>query len=286
MVDSTPPTSSKPDSTAWPAGALGALRDGLAVLRNFDQLLRSIRVGPKALTKVIPDVHTSCGGLRSATRTILDEIELALPEGSGTIGFLWRFMSPRVDELEQELAQAVHRQMNAKHRLALQRSVVGLAADLDTARALIDLLANSAWGSRVWLNIDELIHQSAQAVEPGLQRLPPVLATLVGPPQATELLVNTHAALALVALVVSKVASLGQQVHPNIVIEADRNACRIRVDASPSLGREVLVARRRIVGPTMACVSLAANALGARIEYAEDVTTVGLVSPHVRAGTS
>ena len=286
MAETTPSLQSRPDSTEWPAGALGALRDALAVLRNFDQLLRSIRVGPRALTKVVPDVHTSCSALRNAARALLDELSLALPGGSDTIELLWSFMVPRVDELERELAVAIHRTMNAKHRLALQRVVVSLAADLDTSRALIDLLANSLWGPRVWLNVDELIRQSAQAIEPGLQRLPPVQATLAGSPQAAELLVNTRAALALVALAVSRVATLGQKARPHIVVEVDTNACHIQVDVSQGPGREVLVARRRVVGPTMPCVALAAQSLGSHIEYVDDVASVGLVSSQVRASAS
>jgi hypothetical protein len=82
------------------------------------------------------------------------------------------------------------------------------------------------------------------------------------------------------------VAALGQKSRPHIVVEADTNACHIHVDVSPDPGRHVLVARRRIVGPTMACVSLAAQSLGFHTEYAEDAAAVGLVSSQVRADAS
>lgn len=284
MAEKTPSWQQTPSSAAWSVGALGALRDALAVLRNFDQLLRSTRVGPKALGRVIPDVHASCGGLRNAARTLLDELNVALPNGAEAIEAVWHFMNPRVTELERELAAASSRAVNAKHRLALERAVVGLSADLDTARALIDLLGNSTWGPRVWLNTFELLHQSSQAFEPGPQRLAPVRATLLDPLRSAELLVNARAALALLAILVSSVQVRNHKARPCIVVRTEDAECRIRIGVPEGPGREVLVARRRLVEPTMACVSLAAQSMGSQIQCGEHASFVDLVSSHFRAG--
>ena len=94
------------------------------------------------------------------------------------------------------------------------------------------------------------------------------------------------AALALVAIIVSRVSVHHQQIRPHIRVQAETSECRIHVGEPEGPGREVLVARRRLVGPTMACVSLAARSMGSLIECSEDTSSVDLVSSHCRAGAS
>ena len=277
MADRTPSRQLASDGGDWPVGSLGALRDALAVLRNLDQLLRSIKVGPKALAMVIPDVHASCSGLSTSTRTLLDALNGALPDALPATDALWRFMVPRVQRLEQELADAQGRPVNAKQRLSLQKSVVTLAGDLDSSRALIDLLGNAAWGARVYLNLVELVNQTAQSVEPGLQRLAPIAATVRAPHTPVELLVNTHASLALVAMAVSVVQNSRPRVRPHVLITADGDERRIQVTSEESSGQDLVVARRRIVEPTQICMAAAAQAMGARVQASEDGTQVSLI---------
>ena len=266
------PTSSRdatPDSSTWPVRPFGALRDALAVLRNLDQLLRSLRVGPKALATVLPEVHASCGVLLVSARALVDEVRVALPGGDGPLDTLWHFIEPRVHQLEHELAEAQKRPMSAKYRLGLQRTLVSLAGDLDAARALVDLLGNAVWGARVWLSPVELVNQSSQSAEPILQRLPPLDSSLVVSGPGGELLVNARAALALVAIGVNWVAAEDSSATPVVSIVSGDTQCRIGIRQGGGFGEPLVVARWRIIEPTMACLAVAARAIDANIESTE-----------------
>jgi hypothetical protein len=267
----TPSRDAPPDSSTWPVRPFGALRDALAVLRNLDQLLRSLRVGPKALATVLPEVHASCGILLVSAGALLDEVRVALPGGDEAVDTLWRFIEPRVERLEHELAEAQKRPMSAKYRLGLQKTLVSLAGDLDAARALVDLLGNAVWGARVWLSPVEIVNQSSQSAEPVLQRLPPVDASLVVSGPSGELLVNARAALALVAIGVNWVAAADSSVPPVVSIASGDAQCRIGIRQGAGTGEQLAVARWRIIDPTMACLSAAARAIGASIEATERV---------------
>jgi hypothetical protein len=267
------PTSSQdatPDSSTWPVRPFGALRDALAVLRNLDQLLRSLRVGPKALATVLPEVHASCGVLLVSAKALLDEVRVALPGDDEAVDALWHFIEPRVHQLEHELAEAQKRPMNAKYRLGLQRTLVSLAGDLDAARALVDLLGNAAWGARVWLSPVELVNQSSQSAEPVLQRMPLLRASLNVSGPGGELLVNARAALALVVIAVNSVAAEDSSGPPVISIVSGDTQCRIGIQRGGSTGAPLFVARWRIIEPTLACLAVAARAIGANVESTEN----------------
>jgi hypothetical protein len=267
----TPSRDAAPDSSTWPVKPFGALRDALAVLRNLDQLLRSLRVGPKALAAVLPEVHASCGVLLVSAEALLGEVRNALPGGEDAVDTLWHFIEPRVRQLEQELAEAQKRPMSAKYRLGLQKTLVSLAGDLDAARALVDLLGNAVWGARVWLSPVELVNQSSQSAEPVLQRLPPLDASLVVSGPGGELLVNARAALALVAIGVNWVMAADSRLSPVVSIVSGDTQCRIGIGQGGGMGEPLVVARWRIVEPTMACLAVAARAIGANIESTHDV---------------
>lgn len=274
MGSPTPSREATPDSSAWPVRPFGALRDALAVLRNLDQLLRSIRVGPKSLAAVLPEVHASCGVLLVSARALLDDVRVVLPGGDEAVAALWMFIEPRVRQLEHELAEAQKHPMNAKYRLGLQKTLVALAGELDAARALVDLLGNAAWGARVWLGPVELVNQSAQSADPVLQRLPFVDTLLVVDGPGGELLVNARVALALVAIGVNRVAAVDPNALPLVSITSGDTQCRIGIGHGRGIGEHLSVARWRIIEPTMACMTVAARAIDANVESTEDGTAL------------
>ncbi|MBN1611603.1 MAG: hypothetical protein JW940_33520, partial [Polyangiaceae bacterium] len=145
-----------------------------------------------------------------------------------------------------------------------------LAGDLDAARALVDLLGNAVWGARVWLGPVELVNQSSQSPEPVLQRLPPLDASLVVSGPSGELLVNARAALALVAIGVNWVAAAHSSTLPVVSIVSGDTQCRIGIRQGGGTGEPLAVARWRIIEPTMACLAVAARAIGANVESTEN----------------
>src|SRR6188508_1032261 len=103
MPNGSPP-SSRPylDENPSLAEARATLRDALGALGNLDQLLRSLRVGPKAISAVLPDVLDSCGPAERATRELLNATGTRL--GSTTaVTELEHFFTPRFEELQHSI---------------------------------------------------------------------------------------------------------------------------------------------------------------------------------------
>src|SRR3954467_15248088 len=105
MQSGKPPPESRSDplGTAELNAARGTLREALSALRNFAELLHSVRVGSKAIISVLPDVAAGCAPMRAtvdgllaavAGRTDLAEASLALQN----------YFASRLLHLDQELA--------------------------------------------------------------------------------------------------------------------------------------------------------------------------------------
>jgi hypothetical protein len=107
MPSGKPPPESRTDSlgSAELDAARGTLREALSALRNFAELLHSVRVGSKALISVLPDVAAGCAPMRATVESLLDAVaaqsELALASNE-----LRAYFVPRLALLDRELAAA------------------------------------------------------------------------------------------------------------------------------------------------------------------------------------
>jgi hypothetical protein len=187
--------------------ARGTIRDALGGLHNLRQLLRSVRVGPKALSAVIPDVQASCVPLTQAVRRLLMGLPAFMPEGSGAD--LEQFVGPRIDELESTLGTLGRRRrsaLKASERLELERVVSAIASDLGTALNLLDVLFDAEGGGRVAVDAVELLHECAHPTDtttPGARAIR-VTFTKPSPPATVE--VNARAAIALITAAIGTTA--------------------------------------------------------------------------------
>jgi hypothetical protein len=122
----------------------GVLRDTLGSLRNLDQLVRSMRVGPRGLERAIPDVHSACQPTLEAVRTLVGLLEPALSE-PGALAQLGSFVRERLTEVEQALSSASGQPMTARHRLTLEQVLVRVLPELEAGKDLLELLAEAVW---------------------------------------------------------------------------------------------------------------------------------------------
>ncbi len=270
------PPSSRPSRDTDPRldAARGLVRDALGSLSNLEQLLKSLRVGPKALSAVIPDVHASCAPLLGAVRELLGALRGHL---SDTVApdALEAFIAPRVEELERALSTARRQPINAKNRLALEAVVGQAAQELDAARALIDLLEEALGGPSVRVDLLELVRSAAQAPERADGDEPTtVQATLAAPESSIELLVNPRLAIWLLGIGVQLMADSERPTIPHVALMVTESECGMRVGRGPAPGETLYLPTRQLIEPTAACADAAARVGGAHVTHDESACTI------------
>src|SRR5690606_32462294 len=135
----------------------GVLRDMLGSLRNLDQLVRSMRVGPKGLERAIPDVHSACQPTMQAVRELHRLIVDALPNAQEDVDALSGFVLTCMERVTASLKTASRHSMTAKNRLALEQMLREMLPQLEAGRDLLELLAESAWTPAVPSPVPELL---------------------------------------------------------------------------------------------------------------------------------
>lgn len=271
MPNGSPP-SSRPYLGENPslAEARATLRDALGALGNLDQLLRSLRVGPKAISVVLPDVLDSCGPAERATRELLNAAGTRL--GSTTaVTELEHFFTPRFEELHHSIELATRTPMHARHRLELERVVTRLSPELEAGRALLDLLEEALAAPTIRLKLRELLDQIVAGIAAGTE---PLKATLRGKVEDIELLVQPQVAMMLLTLGANLVVSGHTDQTPEISVEAlPDGGCTIRFQVGTSSGDALLLPRQAIVPPTLVCVETAVTKMGCNVERSSDDST-------------
>src|SRR6187402_254168 len=161
MQSGKPPSESRSDPLggANVDAARGTLREALSGLRNFAELLHSVRVGSKALMTVLPDVASGCAPMRVTVDGLLEAVGARPPLAPASLA-LQAYFRPRFAELDRELAAAAERPLSAKSRLGLEQVITRLSLELDTARGLLDLLVEAVSGRSVLVDLAELVQQS------------------------------------------------------------------------------------------------------------------------------
>ena len=270
------PPSSRPlrDTDPRLDAARGLVRDALGSLSNLEQLLKSIRVGPKALSAVIPDVHASCAPLLGAVRELLAALRTHLPDDAAPDA-LEAFIAPRVEALERALSAARRQPINARNRLALEAVVAEAAQELDAARALIDVLEEALGGPSVRVDLLELVRSASQAPERAESDDPAtVQATLVEPERSIELLVNPRLAIWLLGVGVQLMRDREDPTIPHVALMVTDSECGLSVQRSSGPGEMLSLAARHLIEPTEACAHAAARLGGAQIKHGGNTCTI------------
>jgi len=255
--------------------ARGTLREALSALRNFAELLHSVRVGSKALISVLPDVAAGCAPMRATVEGMLDAVA-ARPELAAASSELQAYFVPRLAILDRELAAAGDKPLSAKSRLGLEQVITQLSLELDTARGLLDLLADAVSNRSLRLDLAELVHQSFSGPPSGgswnREHIP---ATLSFVEAGVEVELNPRIVTALFALGVELVARGGAGTpHVSVQREPDGgHQVKIERRNVPSADDLTLIARG-VIDPTLSCLQAVARI--SSVSLAWDVNTSSL----------
>ena len=288
MWSGPPPSRSCTAGTAALDQARGNLRDALAGLRNLAQLLQSLRVGSKTLAGALPDMHSSAATMRRAVEEILAGVRARLP-GDPALGELSDFFAPRFGELESSLRYALERPLNAKSRLALEHTTKRLSLELDTARGLLDLLAEAIAGRTTPLDLVELVRQAGSAPpSTGSWNRETIVAVMCTPRVDLELDVDARVATALLGIGIELVAARSDHGVPALQLGPGKYgavSCRIRCETAPR-GEELQLAARGLIEPTVSSVRAVCRLAGSELEWSAAKAEFTLTWPPSTAGRS
>lgn len=272
MQSGQPPPKSPTDplSSAALDAARGTLREALSALRNFAELLHSVRVGSKALISVLPDVAAGCAPMRVTVDGLLRGVaeKPGLAEASQA---LQRYFAPRLGHLDEELAAAAHRPLSAKSRIALEQVITRLSLELDTARGLLDLLVEAVSGRSVPVDLAELLQQSfAGPPSGGSWNRVQIAATMSFVQADVEVELNPRIATALFALGVELVALEGSGT-PRVVVDRDpAGRHRVNIERASSGvpgGDDLILIARGVIEPTLVCLRAVADISGVSLAW-------------------
>jgi len=275
-----------PESRTDPLGsgeldaARGTLREAQSALRNFAELLHSVRVGSKALIAVLPDVAAGCAPMRSTVDGLLAAV--AGRTGMAEASFaLQDYFAPRLLHLDQELAAAAHRPLSAKSRLGLEHVITRLSLELDTARGLLDLLVEAASGRSVPVDLAGLLAEAfAGPPSGGSWKREHIVATMSIVEADVEVELNPRIATALFALGVELVARGGPGT-PHVLVDRDQaGAYRVNIERRTVAGSDDLVLiARGVIDPTLTCLSAIARVSGVSLAWDERTPSLQFAFP-------
>lgn len=267
-----PPASSR---TVDPrlASASGVMRDTLGAIHNLVHLLGSVRVGPKGLARVIPDVQASCSQMVAAIREVVSTTEGAAL-GSKAVADTGQIVVARMKELERALGQAKKSSLRAADRLALERLVRTIALDLDGALELVELLTEASATGSVPVDVTDVIRESAVRVNQGTGRARRLSVTFEAatPPAIAKM--NPRLAMRLFAFGAALAADGARGVH--VAIAATEESCTLTIAPPAGGGAVTVVAAPPLIAPSADCVAAVAKAVGARLELRERSATLTL----------
>lgn len=190
-MDFGQPPSWRPDVDQNRAEAYrGTVRDALGGLRNLEQLLGSLRVGPRALSSVLPDVSASCAPLAEAIDGLVAIITAKLPDAEVIAASLRQQTRERLNTLAGALAAVEQQSLNARNRLRLEEVVSSATRDIEASIELIDLLGEAVWGRTMQLQISEVVREAFRSSDPPGTTQPAVRLILKAAYQAGECIAN------------------------------------------------------------------------------------------------
>jgi hypothetical protein len=260
-----PPSSRSVDPRL--AAASGVMRDTLGAIHNLQHLLGSVRVGPKGLSRVIPDVHASCAPMIGAAHELVAGVSARLPSVESAVA-LGELVIRRMQELEASLDHAKKSAFRASDRLHLETDIAGAVRDLDGALELVELLVEASASGSVPVDVTDVIRETAVRADAGSGRRR-IQVAFLNPAEPIAVRVNPRLALRLVALGVALSATRDGGVH--VGIEPGGIACRLALAATPLetngiSSHGIVVSMPPLIDLTERCAADVARASGASFE--------------------
>lgn len=155
--------------------ARGDVRDGVAAIEHFREVLVSRRVGPKMLAQAMPEMAAGCAPLRAALSALAEALCAKIgsdADGVAAVGGLLIHAARCVDELDAALATHAGSAVDARVRLAIESVVRRVARDLGGCLRLCGMLAAPVTSETVTIDFsDALAARRAAPVVAGAKRV-------------------------------------------------------------------------------------------------------------------
>lgn len=183
----------------------GALREALATLGTFEQLLRSRKVAPKAILGVLQDMRLCCEPLLSN----LDQVPRpsAFPDNEQIkhCTMLGEFLRKHVEDLELALTVPTRRTLSARHRLQLETTVVRVRRQMSGTLPLLQLCREVQRDPLPQIDVGELLQLCRSGDQPTTPHSRRAQVRLQVSPDSFRLTASPRAVLTLIGLVGSLV---------------------------------------------------------------------------------
>ncbi len=270
------------EQTSGAAGvqtARGSVRDVLAALLNLEHLLRSTRVGPKALSRVVREVRPSCQAVGDVFVRLVDELAVRFPDPD-RIRPLGAFARQRAQQIDDALVRAGATDMGARARLSLESEVHVLRAELDAVRELVDLLDAASALSATELDVDALVAHALAVRAPSDMRRADTVRVRVQPCVPCGAVINDpRVIMPLVAIAVALAARRAPK-GVQVTAVADGSDTLVRfAPAQQADAVSVVCAPPRVIAHTFELAKLAASQAGLVLSMDNDDTTAQLRIP-------
>jgi hypothetical protein len=241
--------------------ARGIVRDVLASVRNLEHLLRSPRVGARAIAQVIPGLQSSCDPLAMSVDQILKQVRGMTAEPvDAAAAELESFTPGVVERLRQALNLRSRGTIDAKGRLAFEQAIALAGAELNSVRLLLDLLVRATERSYTDLSIQEVVHETfLVSFRPAPRRSPiTVIASYEadgsdfrGSPQVVMPLIS-------IGIAVARGAS-DEPVYLHAVCRSDEAVQFVLSHEGPAGAEQYSFDPPMLVPPTLVCAQTAAR---------------------------
>lgn len=254
-------------SAAGVAGIdLGPLRNGLGSLTNLELLLKSIKVGQKALFAAVTDVHADCAPMIASAERLRQSLEARGVDGNCALRLCDSLVS-NLKALEGELSRTVDSgRLSVAARLELEGEIARASRELRAALPLATLLDRATRNKPLELTPVELIHAaSAEGSDPEA-----VSVRVEGADAGSSvgLGIDLDAAKLLVAVGVALVIQGQPEQMASVCFGGpERGAMVTTIERGRASGQLVRLAAPRVVEPTLLCASVAIERMGGSLEY-------------------
>jgi hypothetical protein len=222
-----------------------------------------MRVGPKAITSVLPAVHASVEPIEGWYRSLLAIVGAGLGDRRA-VDELLDYVAPLVRELLQELN--ADRPLNARSRLHLEHVVVPLLSKLESARSLAELLENAVHSSAIRISLPELLREAGKGID-GVTGGGEVVHAMLRIPHSGEVIANPRVSVALLGLGARLVSESSGAIPCVSVVPSVEGTKRLLVSPIGVGGEAVTLVAPFIIDPTLTCTHAAARATGSEVRW-------------------
>jgi len=264
----------------WGSGtyaARGSVLDGLASLQNFEYLLRSPRVGPRSLARILEELRPSCAPIGVAFELMVTEISKREPKAR-LLGELTREVETHMSRLDETLLNAGRSDMGARARIALESEVHRIGVALASLWRLLDVLDHSTQPRHAELDAMDVARAAVQQLSQA-NGLPSVEVSLVTPASAATLFTDPQVAMPLIGYAVGVVAMQGASAI-GVQVSTRKGSALMKVSPCRPTAGSTLCVVPRVDGLVIEAASTAAWRVGGFFEPDDKQCSVALPLAH------